>query len=103
MHQVAFGAGPEAGGVPLQVVGEVGLVDHGAVDHVTGHARRVVHVLSSHHRLAAVGADQRLAHPALTVLVDGGHGLVCFVLLDLHDAGAGEERDAPGLDRAFQQ
>ena len=103
VHQVALGAGPQAGGVPLQVVGEVGLVNHGTVHHMTGHAGWVVHVLRAHHALATVSANQRLAGPAFAVLVDGRDDFGGFVLFDFFDAGAGEKLDLAGFLRAFEQ
>ena len=101
VHQVAVGPDPDAGGVPAQVFGEVGLVDHRAVDHVAGHARLVAHELLAHHRLHAVGADQRQAAVGVAVLVVHGHAV--RVLLDARHAGGGDELDVPAGLHAFEQ
>ena len=94
-------ASPQAGSVPLQVFGEIGLVDHGAVNHMAGHAGRVVHVLFAHHRLAAVGADHGHTPPLLAVLVGQGHAV--GVLRDRLDAGVGKKFNFAGLHSAFEQ
>ena len=101
MHEVAVGADPDAGRVPAQFCREVLLVDHRAVDHVPGHARRVVHVLRAHDRLSAVGVDERLALVALAV--GAVHGDARVILLDAFDAGAGQELDPARLLRALEQ
>ena len=101
VHQVTVGADPDAGRVPLQVLGKVLLVHHRAVDHVAGDAGRVAHVLLAHHRLHPVGADQGHAPVRVAVLVVDRDAV--GVLLHTLDAGGGQELDAPGLLRALQQ
>jgi hypothetical protein len=103
VHQVAVGADPDAGGVPLQVVGEVGFLSTTA-RYTTWPVTRggSFTYCCAHHRLAAVGADQRHPGPALAVLVDHGDA-VGLVLLDALDAGAGVELDLAGFLRAFEQ
>ena len=101
VHQVAVGADPDGGRVPLQVDRKVFLVDHSAVHHMPRDAGRVADKLFSHHRLHTIGPDQCAALEGFAVLVPHGHAVV--VLLDAHHAGVGVKRDLAGFLRAFKQ
>ena len=101
VHQVAVGAHPDGGRVPLQVGWKVFFVDHGAVHHMARDPGRVGHELLAHHRLDAIGSDQRAALECLAILVPHGHAV--FVLFDAHRPGAGVEGDFSSFLRAFEQ
>jgi hypothetical protein len=74
-------------------------VDHRAIDHMAGDARRIVDVLGAHHRAHAVGADQGLASEGPAVAA--GHGDAVGTLFDALDPATGVEVDLAGLLRAF--
>jgi hypothetical protein len=101
MHQVAVGADPDAGGVPLQVDREVGAIDYRAIDHMPRHPRRVADELLAHDRLHTVGADQGAAPMPVAVFIDRGDAV--RVLLDARHPGGGEELDAAALAHALEQ
>ena len=102
VHQVALRACPEARRVPLEVIREVVLIDDCTVYNMPGNARGIVYILGAHYRLSAVGANERLAGPTVSVLVNHCDGLSRFILLDLFYAGVCKEGHLPAFLNPFQ-
>jgi len=100
VHQVAVGAGPQHRRVDAQFLGHVVALDHGAVDHVAGHARRIADQVLADHRLDAVGADHRVGLVAVAFGV--GDFDAFFVLFDAGDLGRGAKADQRVLLHRFQ-
>ena len=101
VHQMAVGAHPDAGGVPLQIDRKVFFIDHRAVHHMARYTRRIADILLAHGRLHAVGTDQRDAVVGCAVLVEYGDAV--RVLLHPRHLGGREDFDAAAFLRAFEQ
>ena len=49
MHQVAVRPNPDAGSIPLKILGKIFTLHHRAVHHMASNARRIAHELLAHH------------------------------------------------------